>query len=190
MIRAVCIMPTLPDRVQMLMRAVECIRGQQKPEDWKIGLVIDPAPADQVSLGSKLNRMIEATDQEFIVLTDDDDIHAPHRVTAQVQPLIDNPALLITGTSQIIYREEPDTGKSIRFQGDGRWIGGLAFRRSAWDMFKFEDVSKSVDTKWLKNFKKEEKLDLEDDSLFIGTLHAGNTCKKNTNLPCWKEIKR
>ena len=179
-------MATTPARKHFWPRALESFRQQQFLSDWQVELVIDEHETN--TLGRKLNAMAARCSSEFLLVWDDDDFYLPTRIAKQIQPLVDNPALLVTGTSRIVYRDE--TGRAFRYSGNGSWIGAIAFRRTAWERVKFEDVSPGVDYRWLKNFKPEEKFDLKDDSLFLATIHSQNTCPKQPSGREWKELPR
>jgi len=158
---------------------------QQFPSGWQIDLVTDGHETN--SLGRKLNDMAARSSSEFLIVWDDDDLYTPSRIAKQVQPLLDNPALLITGTSQIVYKDSQSC-RVFRYSGNSSWIGALAFRRSAWESCKFEDFSAGVDTKWLLGFAPGETLDLRDDSMFLAAIHPQNTCRKHTSGKEWQEL--
>src|ERR1700683_1036867 len=101
------LMPTIASHAKFLPKAVASFESQIYPADWGVTLRVDDNPTE--TLGAKLNRMCqEALELEatHIILLDDDDIHAPNRVQAQIAPLLRNPNLTMTGTSVIIYRKQ------------------------------------------------------------------------------------
>jgi glycosyltransferase involved in cell wall biosynthesis len=180
------LMATTKRRASFLPQALESFRQQQFPSDWQVELVIDEHETS--TLGRKLNDMAARCSSEFLLVWDDDDFYMPTRIAKQIQPLAENPALMATGTSRIVYRN--DAGRAFLYSGNGSWIGAIAFRRTAWERVKFEDFSPGVDYRWLKNFKPEEKFDLKDDSLFLAAIHSQNTCPKQTSGREWKELPR
>jgi glycosyltransferase involved in cell wall biosynthesis len=186
MISVACLMPTLPGRDGLRRIAVDSFCRQQYPSDWSVNLYHDIN--DKITLGAKLNRMIERCDEEYVLLFDDDDWHSPTRVQRQVEPLIDG--LQFTGTSQIYYQ---DGKQAYLYHGDKNWLGGLAFRRSVWNQVQFDDVSVGCDTRWQRAVRelywdKLCFLDIADSALFVATIHAGNTSPKRTHGPNWTKI--
>src|ERR1700685_1773185 len=154
MIRVACLIPTIPAHSQFLQRALDSIRAQVIPKGWNLSFHVDADP--QPSLGRKLNRMIAECLEigtEYVVLTDSDDLHHPTRVARQVQPLLNNFSLTMTGSSVLIYQKE--NGECLRYTGISNWIGGLAFPVTSWKQHKFMDFTDGVDTTWQRNFKSE-----------------------------------
>src|ERR1700722_17918476 len=100
------LMPTLPGREEMRQKAIDSIHRQSYPNSWDVVLLMDADP--DLTLGAKLNKMLDSISNlpaDHIILVDDDDLHHPTRVARQIQPLIDNPNLLMTGTSVIVFRD-------------------------------------------------------------------------------------
>src|ERR1700722_12141499 len=128
-----CLCPTIPQHEPFLEKAVNSIHGQQYPKGWDCFIHIDGDP--QPTLGHKLNNMIEhviSVGADFVVLTDSDDLHHPTRVARQIQPLIDNRNLVMTGTSVIVFRDTRNN-EVWKYTGNSAlWIGGLAFAVEAW----------------------------------------------------------
>jgi hypothetical protein len=182
-------MPSIPRHQQFLAKAIDSIHKQQYPEGWDVFLHVDGNP--QETLGKKLNRMIEhviSLGAEFVVLTDSDDLHHPTRVQRQVEPLQNNHNLLMTGTSQIVFRDTRNN-EVWRYTGKSEmWIGGLTFAVGAWKSHRFEDLGAGVDTKWQKQFAPQARLDLQDDTLMLCSIHANNTSKKYTVGREWMQL--
>jgi hypothetical protein len=182
-------MPTLPGREEMRGRAIACLAQQEYPADWEVNLCINDDP--QPTLGAKINLMVSQCDEDYIVLVDDDDYHSAGRVHRQVQPLIDE-GCHFSGTSQIFYVDERNRAAFL-YKGNGSWLGGLAFRRSAWEQVKFEDISQGPDNHWQREIRKLYwntpcYVDLADPALFIATIHATNTCPKHTYGSNWTKV--
>lgn len=185
-----CLVPTIPAHSQFIDPAVESLYAQVYPSDWDVLIRIDGA---QGSLGNKLNAMVQSCldanpETGYFVLTDSDDIHHPDRIRKQVQPLIDTPKLLITGTSILVY-QDVSNGEVWQYRGlNSTWIGGLAFRVDAWKAHHFEDISAGTDTNWQRKFAPDTKLDLLDGSLMLCGIHAANTCRKHTVGREWSRL--
>jgi len=182
-------MPSIPRHQQFLAKAIDSIHKQQYPEGWDVFLHVDGNP--QETLGAKLNRMLEhviSLGAEFVVLTDSDDLHHPTRIQRQIQPLIDNRNLMMTGTSQIVFQDARN--KEVwKYRGNSAlWIGGLAFAVEAWKAHRFENIGAGCDTKWQKQFSEQARLDLQDESLMLCSIHASNTSKKYTVGREWMQL--
>ena len=183
------LMPTLPGREEMRQKAIDSIHRQSYPNSWDVVLLMDADP--DLTLGAKLNKMLDSISNlpaDHIILVDDDDLHHPTRVARQIQPLIDNPNLLMTGTSVIVFRDTRNN-EVWRYTGTSdMWIGGLAFTAGAWKAHRFEDLGAGCDTRWQKQFSAQARLDLQDDSLMLCAIHANNTSKKYTVGQQWQRL--
>jgi hypothetical protein len=184
------LMPTLPGRDELRDLALNAFYKQVYPKSWDVTIMIDGDP--NLTLGAKINRMMERIATEltcdFVVLVDDDDLHHPTRIQRQIQPLIDNPNVLMTGTSQIVFRDTRNN-EVWRYTGTSdMWIGGLAFTAGAWKAHRFEDLGAGCDTRWQKQFAPQARLDLQDDSLMLCAIHANNTSKKYTVGQQWQRL--
>jgi len=184
------LMPTLPGREQMREQALDTFYKQVYPESWDVNILIDADPV--LTLGSKINKMLERITYElpcdFVVLFDDDDLHHPTRIRRQIEPMLDDPNLTMTGTSVIVFRRHT-TGEIFRYKGlSSRWIGGLAFPVSSWQKYKFQDITVGTDTIWQRNFPIETRLDLKDESLMLCGIHAHNSSTKHTVGREWMQL--
>jgi hypothetical protein len=191
MITIGCLMPTLPAHGRFVNRAVDSFHSQVYPKSWDVFIHVDADP--RFSLGFKLNVMIQQCllanpNIDFFQTLDSDDIHHQDRVRKQIQPMVDNSNLMVTGTSQIIYRNV-DTGEIFKYTGHpNRWIGGLAFRRTAWEKHHFIDQSDGVDGLWQNKFSESERFDTCDDALMLCAIHESNTSKKHTTGREWRQL--
>jgi glycosyltransferase involved in cell wall biosynthesis len=183
------LMPTLPGREEMRQKAIDSIHRQSYPNSWDVVLLMDADP--DLTLGAKLNKMLDSISNlpaDHIILVDDDDLHHPTRVARQIRPLIDNPNLLMTGTSVIVFRDTRNN-EVWRYTGTSdMWIGGLAFTAGAWKAHRFEDLGAGCDTRWQKQFSSQARLDLQDDSLMLCAIHANNTSTKYTVGQQWQRL--
>lgn len=182
------LMPTLPNREELRDRAISSYSKQRYSKEWTVNLLIDPGPE---TLGAKLNRMVQSAlefDATHVILLDDDDVHSPHRIQTQIDPLLHNSNLAMTGTSVIVFRRD-STGEIFRYRGlSSMWIGGLAFPVSSWQKHKFTDITAGTDTIWQKNFPLETRLDLKDESLMLCTIHPRNSSAKHTVGREWMQL--
>src|ERR1700722_5672699 len=120
-----CLMPTIPAHQQFLEKAMDSYHSQLYPNDWDVFLYLD---GGDDALGTKINRMVSSCldasprHTEYFVLLDSDDLPHPTRIQRQIQPLIDNPNLAMTGTSVIVFRDVRN-GEIWKYTGNSAlWI--------------------------------------------------------------------
>ncbi len=189
------LMPTIKSHARFRPTAERCFANQVYPSDWRVHLIIDEHETD--SLGKKLNKLCAACVDnclDYAVLWDDDDWYRKDRIYRQVNPLIATPADLpnlspfqVSGTSQVFYQ---DGKEAWLYSGDPAvWMYGLAFPIAVWQKHPFEDISKGVDTAWLKkHIPAAARFDCNDSAMSLATIHSSNTCPKHTVGPRWSRV--
>lgn len=183
-IRVDCLMPTLAtaERDRLRARAVDSFLLQDVPEGWEVELHFDWD--ERLSLGAKINRMVARSRADYFVLLDDDDWHNRTRVMKQVKALVEGSDF--SGSSKIYYFDVR-TGESYLYDGDGTWLGGLAFTRAVWVKCNFIDKTSGVDYIW-QRMCAGKKRDLADPALFVASIHSENTCRKHTGGDRWTKL--
>ena len=196
-----CIMPTFNRRV-FLPRALRCFLAQDYPS---LELVIVDDGTDPISdllphdsriryfrleekqhIGSKRNFACEQARGEYIVHWDDDDWHAPDRVSRQISALREKGAH-ICGTSTMLYYRE-STNQAFRYQYPGplpMWMGTLAYPVEIWRNLRFEPIQIAEDVKFLARVPPRLRVDLRDVRLSISAIHDANASPKVTQGSCW-----
>jgi glycosyltransferase involved in cell wall biosynthesis len=200
-------MPTY-NRREFIPRAIRCFLAQQYPADWNVELVVlddgtdsikDLLPPDprikyyyetpKKNHGQKMNRLMELAQGEYAVVWDDDDWYAPDRISKQIQPMLDNPQIQVTGTSQLFYVLH---GAKKAFHYVNRtslvWIGAIAFRRSAWEAHRFNDKPHGADYDFITQIPRDRWYDLADTNLLVATAHPTNAAKKPIPSSSFVEI--
>lgn len=132
-------------------------------------------------LGTKRNLACEAAQGEIIVHWDDDDWHAPCRVSLQVEALEQGEfdlcglerAFFVNGqTSQAWeYVHPPSTVP---------WVCGatLCYRKSFWSTHRFADVAVGEDSRFVFSNRGARIGALEQNGFFVARIHERNTCRK------------
>jgi glycosyltransferase involved in cell wall biosynthesis len=197
MITVSALMPTF-NRREFIPRSIACFLAQQCPADWNIDLIVlDDGPDPIKDLlpnnsriryfhelprrnhGQKMNRCMELSQAEFAIVWDDDDFYASDRVFKQVQPLIDNPGLTVSGTSQLYYYLH---GKQQAFRyvnlTELAWIRAIAFRRSALELRRFNEKPHGADFDLLNQIPRDQWCDLNDLTLLVSAIHPTNAAPK------------
>lgn len=145
--------------------------------------------------GQKMNRCCELATGEFVIVHDDDDYYTPDRVTKQIQPMLDDPRIQVTGTSNLYYYKM-GTKIAYRYQNltGIPWLASIALRKSVWESRKFDPLPFGADTRLIKPISEECRKDLNDLTLVIASIHPKNASAKNLpnasfiEVP-WEEIR-
>src|SRR5271157_5112776 len=100
------------------------------PEDPRIRYF--PMPGIKLNHGQLMNICCERALGEYLITHDDDDWFSVGRVSKQIQPMLDDPNIQVTGTSQLYYVLH-GTQRVFHYinMTNLAWIGAIAFRKSA-----------------------------------------------------------
>lgn len=135
--------------------------------------------------GALMNDCFAWAQGEICIVHDDDDWYSTDRVTRQVQPFLDRPSVMITGTGRLYYwvygTEEAYEYRNLT---EHLWLGAFAVRKSVWDQYKFPDLPHSADFHFMHHIPVEQWYDLNSSAHWIGTIHPGNTAAKGLGTPC------
>jgi len=201
-----CIMPTR-NRRPFVARAVDYFRRQDYParellilddgEDSVADLVPGVANVRYVRLdhrlvlGGKRNRACELAHGEIIVHWDDDDWHAPNRISYQVEQLWAHGAT-VSGPSRVLYFD-PVMAKAWLYDhgfttGRRSWVSGnaLCYLKRHWHENRFPECQVGEDEGFLRSRHGGDLLVLRDHRFIVGLVHARNTSPKLTSAPCWR----
>jgi glycosyltransferase involved in cell wall biosynthesis len=197
-----CLMPTC-DRRRYVARAIDWFLRQDYPARELLVLddgadrVADLVPADprvryvaldeRLPIGSKRNRGCDLAAGALIAHWDDDDWHAPHRLSYQVAQL-ERTGAEACGAGRLLYAE-PASGRAWLYefpQATCAWIAGntLLYRRSLWERNPFADVAVGEDTRFVWSGNPRLAV-LDDHRVVVGLVHDGNTSRKQTAGSYW-----
>jgi hypothetical protein len=204
MMRVSCIMPTA-NRRDFVPRAVRCFLQQDYTDRELIVLddgsdsVADLMPPDdrrvvyirlaqRLPLGTKRNRCIAASHGELIMHWDDDDWHAPHRISLQVRQLEAHQAE-VCGLRKLLFHEIA-TGAVYLYeysQNVRPWLvgGSLLYTREFWSRSPFLAVDVGEDNRFLFNRPSLRLANVDDLTCYVATIHPGNTSPRNTRGAYW-----
>jgi glycosyltransferase involved in cell wall biosynthesis len=177
-------------------RAIQCFLSQDYPNlEWiilddgadPIGNLLPTDPRikyfhekPKKHHGAKMNRCFELASGEFGIVFDDDDWYPTNRITRQITPLIENPALQLSGTSTLYYYQH-GTQQAYRYttpKGIG-WLASIAVRKSAWQNLKFDNLAGGADYNFQKKTPVAARYDLNDPALVVAAIHTANACRKH-----------
>jgi hypothetical protein len=189
-------MPTR-NRTRFLPRAIDCFLKQDYPHKQLLIVEEETRSLDSkdlpdnivylwspdtiyASIGAKRNAMCAAAAGELIAHWDDDDWHAPHRISTQVEAMCSQSARLCGTDRLVFYNGE----RAYLFQTVRRpWLAGgtLVYDRSLWRDHPFTEVSNGEDTSFVDAaYKSGAKVAvISDPSLYVGMIHGKNTTPYN-----------
>lgn len=158
------------------------------PEDARIRYI---RQSRRRTVGAKRNACIEASQGEIIAHWDDDDWHAPGRLSLQVDALLSSTAQLC-GIDRLLFYA-PDSGRAWEYhygRGNRPWLSGstLVYRRSFWTQHHFPDVNIGEDTRFVWSGAPGALQVLDVNTFHVGIVHARNTSPKRHRGPSWREI--
>jgi predicted O-methyltransferase YrrM len=199
-----CVLPTF-DRPEFVTRAVEYFLRQDY-EPRRLIVVDDGSesichllPADEriehvrldrrQTIGAKRNAGCEAASGELIANWDDDDWMSPHRLTSQVQALLSGGGD-VCGLNRMLYYE-PASDRAWRYVYPwdlSTWAsdGTLLYTREFWRTNPFPDTSMGLDIRFLRPGRFRKLVPLEDETVYVGMIHRGNTSPKHTSRSVWQ----
>lgn len=141
---------------------------------------------EKLVLGEKRNRACELARGDILVHWDDDDWHAPQRLSYQVAEL-ERTGAALCGTGKVLYLE-PAAGRAWLYESPAtrrRWISGLCYRKDLWRENRFAHVHVGEDTRFVWNPRIAAPLVLPDHRFFVGVVHGANTSRKRTSSANW-----
>jgi len=198
-----CIMPTANRRPFVPQAIAAFLRQDYAPRELVIiddgtDNVEDLIPRDdriryvhsarRQSIGNKRNEACRLAAGDVIVHWDDDDWHAPWRLSYQVTELLAKNAD-ICGLDRLWFYE-PETRRAWQYRypgGRSRWLAGGSFcyRRRLWERQHFSDVSVGEDTRFVRDAAFAKLIALERDDFYVARVHGANTCRKQTSGASW-----
>ncbi len=190
-------MPTR-NRTRFLERAIDCFLAQDYPNkrlviyEEESSYNFDTLPdgvvyhwsSDRVftSIGAKRNAMCDMAGGDLIAHWDDDDWHAPNRLSTQVKAMQEQGARLCGLDRLVFYNGE----RAWLFQTVRKpWLAGgtFVYERSLWQEHPFTEVSNGedvafLDAAWLAGVPIAT---VDDPSLYVAVLHGENTTTREVD---------
>lgn len=156
------------------------------PRDPRIRYIRQPG--ERLSHGNLMNLCMGCSTGAVGIVLDDDDWYAPDRVRKQAERLYD-PAIDIVGTSRLFYYVL-GTQRAFRYVNltHLKWMAAPAWKRSAWENNRFDNLPHGADTNFMNRIPKERWADLEDERLMISTIHPNNAAPKRLPSPSFVAI--
>lgn len=142
-------------------------------------------------LGAKRNLACAEARGEWIAHWDDDDWHAPWRLSNQVRALLDGGVLC--GLPKVVFYDPlADQAWLYRYAGVGgvQWLAGGTFfyRRDFWQAHPFDEAHFSgEDNAFFARVPAADVVPLHDESIFIALMHGGNIRRRSPDSPAWTD---
>jgi ADP-heptose:LPS heptosyltransferase/SAM-dependent methyltransferase len=155
------------------------------PDNQQIRYVREPKGR---TLGAKRNRLCELGQGDIIAHWDDDDWHAPYRLSYQVSNLLSANAQLC-GINRLLFYA-PDSHKAWEYvypRGQRFWLSGssLCYRRDFWLSHPFPDIAVGEDSRFVWSGDQGKMLTLENYKFHVGIIHGHNTSPKYCKGSWW-----
>ncbi len=199
-----CLMPTC-DRRRFVARAIEYfLRQDYEPRELLIvddgsDPIADLVPEDprirylrrerKLKLGAKRNLACGEAKGEIFVHWDDDDWHAPWRLSYQVARLVESGAELCGLDRLYFYDPKAERGWQYVYPPGGRkWLAGgtLCYTRSFWQRHPFPEVTIGEDNRFVRAAGAARMTALEDGDFYVALIHPRNTSRKRTAGRRWQ----
>lgn len=201
-----CLMPTADRRV-FVPRAIDYFLRQDYPNrelliiDDGSDPVADLVPEDprirylrldsRQSLGSKRNLACREAKGDVLMHWDDDDWHAPHRISYQVAELGRTGAQLC-GLDRLLFFD-PEGGKAWRYAYPSRsrkWLAGgtFCYTRELQRRYPFPHVDIGEDNRFAWSVPDAGMAALDDEGIYVAMIHGRNTSRKRCAGSRWQPV--
>ncbi len=188
-----CIMPTR-NRTRFVAKAVDYFLRQDYPnkeliifeeetrslEKFPPGVIYRHTPFQIYnSIGAKRNAMCKYACTKLIAHWDDDDWHAPNRLSMQIDKMLSEGSSLCGADRLVFYNGE----QAWLFQTMRKpWLAGgtLVYERKLWQEQPFQEVSNGEDVSFIDMaYRRAVKASvINDPSLYVAMLHDANTTRR------------
>jgi ADP-heptose:LPS heptosyltransferase len=160
--------------------------GDLLPEDGRVRYV---RLEKKLSVGAKRNLACEAARGRIIAHWDDDDWHAPHRLSYQVGALVEADADACGISTLLFYEPKHARGWLYTYPPREKlWLSGssLCYRREFWARNPFQEINVGEDARFVWGARGARMIALPDPTFHVGIIHAGNVSPKRTGGAYWK----
>jgi glycosyltransferase involved in cell wall biosynthesis len=140
-------------------------------------------------VGAKRNRLCELARGDVILHWDDDDWMAPWRLRYQVQQVAARGADICGLDRPLFY--DPVERRAWQYvypPSAAPWVYGatLCYTKAFWQRNPFPPIAVGEDSRFVWATVHKKLLALDDVAFFVGTIHAGNTSRKQTHGYRWR----
>ena len=142
-----------------------------------------------MSVGAKRNIACENSFGTFIAHWDDDDWHAPRRLSYQAERLLNSDAS-ICGLKDLLFLDVR-TRKAWKYSYPANqrpWLSGnsLLYRKEFWSAHPFSDINVGEDSRFVWTAEAHLLVAVADAAIHVGLIHGSNVSPKQIGGPWWK----
>ena len=200
-----CIMPTA-DRRAFVAQAIRYFLRQDY--EHKELIIVDDGedeigdlvPADErvryfrlpekMTVGAKRNFACEQARGRVVAHWDDDDWHAPHRLSYQLEAL-QRAGAELCGISTLLFYDPRGGGRAWRYvypASQKAWLSGssLCYTRAFWAGNRFREINVGEDARFVWSKPAARMCALPDPGFHVGIIHKSNVSPKNTAGSFWQ----
>ena len=196
-------MPTA-DRRRFVPLAIRNFQAQDYPHKELVIVddgresVADLVPADpsiryvrltgRRSLGAKRNECVEAARGDLIMHWDDDDWMAAHRISYQVEALLQEDAEVCGLERMLFYHVDKDEVWLYQYPDrQSPWLAGgsLLYTREFWRRSPFPNIQVASDTRFVWDRPMDRRVAVSDYQFYVAMVHTANTSPKVFTSPYW-----
>ena len=198
-----CIMPThdrrafVPQAIRYFLRQ-DCLDAELLILDDGVDAVGDCVPAHprlryvrldgRRTVGAKRNEACRLARGEVIAHWDDDDWYPPSRLRRQLEAL--RSGVEMCGSSQAyFYQASSDRAWRYQYFGREKMLVGtsLMYRKRLWERSPFPEIQIGEDVRFVRTAAAQAR-DMADPSLWVCTVHDGNTSPKLPDAVYWHPL--
>ena len=146
------------------------------PDDERVRLLRLPR---RQSIGAKRNLGAQVARGDFIAHWDDDDWSAPRRLAYQIGALRDADADIVRPLALLYLELGGAHAWRYAWSGRRQWVsdGTLLYTKEFWGANPMPDTSMGLDCRLFWSSRRRRLVDLEDETIYVATMHEGNTSR-------------
>ena len=138
------------------------------------------------NIGKKRNVACGHASGDVIVHWDDDDLYAPDRISDQVERLLANPELDMTGYSSMLFVKPDGSEHLFRMPNDLHAIGvSFCYWKRIWRERPFPDCNTGEDLMFWSGRKC---FSVDAGRHIVARIHSANTSFKDTSVEGWEKV--
>jgi hypothetical protein len=144
--------------------------------------------APRMSVGAKRNLACEEAKGNLVAHWDDDDWHAPWRLSYQVNALLEQKADICGLDTLWFFDPHKNEAWQFRFPfASRRWLAGGSFcyRRQLWERHRFPEIFDGEDSKFIASLANARVQRLPRADFYLARIHGGNTNPKRPGSTYW-----
>lgn len=146
---------------------------------------------ERLTVGAKRNLACEQARGHIVAHWDDDDWHAPHRLSYQVGALVEHRADVCGINTLLFYDAERGRAWQYRYPSSQKlWLSGstLCYTRKFWQTNQFPNIDVGEDARFVWSNRAKRMRTLDDATFHVGLIHTHNVSPKQTGGAYWRSF--